>query len=419
MKILSADAAIDAIPDGSNVILPHGAVEPSALYSAFERRRERFRNLTLYSGLQFGPYSYLREGLGESFRYVTWQASSKLRDLFRQHRVDLLPLRYRDIVRVVRRDGPVEADVVFVQVSAPRGGKVSLGISCSLYPDLIASARLVVAEMHPDMPWTAGRSEVDVSALDLVVESEGPLGTYRSPRQSPRDAAIVDRVLEWVPAGAWVQLGVGAIPDALLPRLHEIDGVNLHSGMLSDGLVEFLARVRHSARVVTGEVAGGPDLYRAVGGESRVVFQPSTVTHDLREIAQLPKFVSVNSAVEVDLHGQVNGETVDGVQISGVGGALDFVEGAAYSPGGVSIVALPSTTEDGRRSKVVTRLAAAAAVTIPRHCVDVVITEFGAARLRGRTLAQRAEALIAIAHPDFRASLGGALGPLAPSDSGR
>ena len=405
MKILSADAAIDAIPDGSNVILPHGAVEPSALYSAFGRRRERFRNLTLYSGLQFGPYSYLREGLGESFRYVTWQASSKLRDLFRQRRVDLLPLRYRDIVRVVRRDGPVEPDVVFVQVSAPRGDKVSLGISCSLYPDLIASARLVVAELHPDMPWTAGRSEVDVSALDLVVESEGPLGAYRSPRQSPRDAAIVDRVLERVPAGAWVQLGVGAIPDALLPRLHEIDGVNLHSGMLSDGLVEFLARVRHEARVVTGEVAGGPDLYRAVGGESRVVFQPSTVTHDLREIAQLPKFVSVNSAVEVDLHGQVNGETVDGVQISGVGG--------------VSIVALPSTTEDGRRSKIVTRLAAEAAVTIPRHCVDVVITEFGAARLRGRTLTQRAEALIAIAHPDFRDSLGGALDTSAPSDSGR
>lgn len=405
MKILSADAAIDAIPDGSNVILPHGAVEPSALYSAFGRRRERFRNLTLYSGLQFGPYSYLREGLGESFRYVTWQASSKLRDLFRQRRVDLLPLRYRDIVRVVRRDGPVEPDVVFVQVSAPRGDKVSLGISCSLYPDLIASARLVVAELHPDMPWTAGRSEVDVSALDLVVESEGPLGAYRSPRQSPRDAAIVDRVLERVPAGAWVQLGVGAIPDALLPRLHEIDGVNLHSGMLSDGLVEFLARVRHEARVVTGEVAGGPDLYRAVGGESRVVFQPSTFTHDLREIAQLPKFVSVNSAVEVDLHGQVNGETVDGVQISGVGG--------------VSIVALPSTTEDGRRSKIVTRLAAEAAVTIPRHCVDVVITEFGAARLRGRTLTQRAEALIAIAHPDFRDSLGGALDTSAPSDSGR
>lgn len=409
MKTVSADAAVEAIADGSRIVLPHGAVEPTALYDALQRQRQRFRTLTLYSGLQFGPYSFLREGLGENFAYVTWQASAKLRDHFRAGRVDLLPLRFRDVVRVVRRGGVVEPDVAFVQVSAPRHGKVSLGISCSLYRDFIASARLVIAEMHADMPWTHGETEIDASDLDLVVESGEPLGTYRSPRQSARDGQIVDRVLDLIPPQSWVQLGVGAIPDALLPRLHEVAEVNLHSGMLSDGLVEFLGRARHRARAVTGEVAGSAELYRAMNGNPQVEFRPSSVTHDLPHIAALPRFVSVNSAVEVDLHGQVNGETIDGVQISGVGGSLDFVEGAAYSAGGVSIVALASTTEDGSRSKIVVRLGAQTPVTIPRYCADVVVTEFGVAHLRGKTLRQRAEALLAIADPRFRGTLDAAV----------
>jgi len=409
MKIVSADAAIAAIADGAGVILPHGAVEPTTLYDAWQRARSRFRDVTLYSGLQFGAYTFLAEGLGENFRYVTWQASAKLRDRFRRGQIDFLPLRFRDIVRVVRRGGAVEPDVVLVQVTPPRDGKVSLGIAASIYPDLVAAARLVIAEIHPEMPWTYGASEIDAEDIDLAVEADASLGIYRSPRESERDARVVDRVLELIPRDAWVQLGVGAIPDALLPRLHEVDGVNLHSGMLSTGLVEFLGRARHRARAVTGEVAGTEELYRAVAENPQVEFRPSSVTHDLLSIAALPRFVSVNSAVEVDLHGQVNGETIDGVQISGVGGGLDFVEAAAYSAGGLSIVALPSTTEDGKRSKIVTNLSAATPVTIPRHCADVVVTEYGAARLRGKTLRQRAEALVAVAHPDFRATLSAAV----------
>jgi 4-hydroxybutyrate CoA-transferase len=319
--------------------------------------------------------------------------------------IDLLPLRFRDVVRVVRRGGAVEPDVAFVQVGTPHRGRVSLGISCSIYLELIASAKLVIAEMHPDMPRTCGATEIALEELDLVVDSGAPLGTYRSPRQTERDANIVERVLELIPRGAWVQLGVGAIPDAVLPRLCEIDGVNLHSGMLSDGLRDFLARARHRPKVVTGEIAGSLDLYRAVAGDERVLFRPTSVTHDLTEIARLPRFVSINSAVEIDLQGQVNGETIDGVQMSGVGGSLDFVEGAAYSEGGISILALASTTEDGARSKIDASLSDRTPVSLPRYCTDAVVTEFGVARLRGMTLRQRGEALVAIAHPDFRAAL--------------
>jgi len=157
--------------------------------------------------------------------------------------------------------------------------------------------------------------------------------------------------------------------------------------------------------VVTGEVAGSPALYEFVGRSEQVEIHPVSVTHNLLELAKLPRFVSVNSAIEVDLHGQVNGETIDGLQISGVGGSLDFVEGAECSPGGLSIIALPSTTETGSRSKIVRRLGDSTPVTIPRFCADYVVTEYGAARLRGKTLRERADALIAIAHPDWRDDL--------------
>ncbi len=405
MKIVSPEAAIAAIPDGARVILPHGAVEPTQLYGALRAQRQRFSRLRLYSGLQFGQYAYLREGLGENFAYATWQASPRLRDLFRRRCIDFLPLRFRDITRVVSRQGPLPPDVVIVQVSPPRGGAVSLGISVSVYRDLVAAARLVIAEIHPHLPWTSGPSTLPADAIHVAVDSGEPLGVYRGARRNPRDEQVVENVLGCIPPGAWVQVGIGAIPEALLYRLHEREGVNIHSGMVGDGVVDFLRRSRHRARVVTGEVAGSPVLYEFVDRNAQVELHPSSVTHDVVALSRLPRFYSVNSAVEVDLQGQVNGETVDGVQISGVGGALDFAEGAAYSEGGCSIVALASTTADGSRSKIVPSLSAGAPVTIPRYCADVVVTEYGVAELRGRTLRERAAALLQVAHPDFRPRL--------------
>lgn len=405
MKVVSPGEAIRAIPDGARVVLPHGCVEPSTFYDAFLAQQERFSDLRLYSGLQFGDYPFLQRGLGEHFRYTTWQASAKLRSQMRAGSIDLLPLRFRDVTRVVAKSGMVVPDVVVVQTTTPRAGEVSLGISVSVYRDLIESGALVIAELNSNMPWTRGPTRVPLEAIDLALESSLPLGEYRTPRRSTRDEQIVESVLGLIPADAWVQFGVGAIPDAVLCRLHEVSGANIHSGMLTDGLIDFVGRSRHRARVVTGEVAGSPALYEFVGRSEQVEIHPVSVTHNLLELAKLPRFVSVNSAIEVDLHGQVNGETIDGLQISGVGGSLDFVEGAECSPGGLSIIALPSTTETGSRSKIVRRLGDSTPVTIPRFCADYVVTEYGAARLRGKTLRERADALIAIAHPDWRDDL--------------
>lgn len=405
MRLVSAEEAIAAIPDGANVVFPSSCVELYALSAAFRSAAPRFRSLRVLSGLAFGSYSFLERGLGENFRYATWQSSPKLRPLMREGRIDFLPVRYGDVHRWIRRGGPIEPDVALVQVSPPRRGRVSLGISAGLHREIAEQARLVIAEINPRMPWTGGASTIAVDRIAMAVAVDSPLVEYRTPAASERDARIVDHVLSLVPEGATVQLGVGAVPDRVLSRLHEIRGVRLFSGMFSQGLVEFLARTGEGA-VVTGELAGETSLYAAVDRHPRIRMAPSRITHDLLRLARLPRFVSINSTIEVDLMGQANGEMIGGVQISGVGGSLDFVEAAMLGEG-VSILAFPSTTEDGRHSRIVARLGDGAVVTTPRTCIDTVITEFGIARLRGKDLRERARALIAIAHPDHRPALEG------------
>lgn len=405
MKRVSASEAIRAIPDGSTVILPGGVVDLAALVPAFQSEVERFHGLTLYSGHSFGDYRFLDRGLGKHFRYATWQAAPRIRRLFAEGKADYVPIRFGQVHRFFSRSGPIPPDVVLVQVSPPRRGEVSLGVSVSLYQDFIRAAKLVIAEINPQMPRTAGDSRVPVERIDLAVESDAPLGEYRPPPATARDQRIVDRVLDLIPDGAWVQLGIGSVPDQVLARLAEKRGVNLFSGLLSRGLQRFVEEARHTPKVTTGELAGDREFYEFCARRRLVRMATTRVTHDVATIARLPRFVSVNSTVEVDLQGQANGETIGPVQISGVGGSLDYMEGAALSPGGLSILALPSTTEDGKRSRIVARLAPGAPVTTPRYAIDTVVTEYGAARLKGRSLRERAEALIGIAHPDFRDEL--------------
>src|SRR5215475_5175917 len=405
MKLVTPVEAIRAIPDGSTVIFPHGCVEPTTFYTAFQQEVERFHNLTIYSGLAFGEYSFLNKGLGTNFRYVTWQAAPRIRQFFKEKKAGFVPMRFSEITRLIHKEGLIKPDVVVTQVSPPEpDGTVSLGISVSLYQDFIDSARLVIAEVNPNMPVTAGNSRVPVEKIHLAVESSAPLGEYHTPHQSERDTRIADYVLDLIPDHAWVQLGVGSVPDLVLFRLAEKPRINLYSGMLSQGLIYFVEHARHTPKLVTGELAGDKDLYAFCGHTPLVEMVTSSVTHNILLLAKFPRFTSINSAVEIDLHGQSNGETIGDVQISGVGGSLDYIEAAALAEGGVSIIALPSTTEDGKHSKIVPRLAGGI-VTTPRFCTDYIVTEYGVARLKGKDLRARAEALIAIAHPNFREEL--------------
>jgi 4-hydroxybutyrate CoA-transferase len=412
VKRVTGSEAIREIPDGANVVFQGGAIEFAEVAAAFRSEVDRFRNLTVWSGYSFGRYPYLERGLGVNFRYATWQAAPQIRSLFAEGRADFVPIRFGQVHRVVARGGLIRPDVVIVQTSPPHRGRVCLGVSVSLYQDLIRSAGMVIAEMNAHMPWTAGDSRVPIERIHFAVESQAPLGEYAPPPASERDRTIVDHVLDLVPDGAWVQLGVGSVPDRVLARLAEKRGINLMSGMCSGGLRRFVEDARHTPKVTTGELAGDRAFYEWCGRTRLVRMATTRVTHDVARLAALPRFVSVNSTVEVDLQGQANGETIGPVQISGVGGSQDYVDAAALSRGGISILAFPSTTDDGKRSRIVSRIAAGAAVTTPRYAIDAVVTEHGVARLKAKSLRARAEALIAIAHPDFRAALAASAAPL-------
>src|SRR5215813_6714273 len=179
MKLVTPTDAVRAIPDGSMVIFPHGCVEPTTLYAAFQQEVERFHNLTIYSGLAFGEYSFLNKGLGTNFRYVTWQAAPRIRQFFKEKKAGFVPMRFSEITRLVNKDGPIKPDVVVTQVSPPESdGTVSLGISVSLYQDFIKSANLVIAEINTNMPVTGGDSRVPIDQIHLAVESSTALGEY-------------------------------------------------------------------------------------------------------------------------------------------------------------------------------------------------------------------------------------------------
>lgn len=414
MQTVDPATAVRAIPDGATVVFPGGCSEPSDLYAAFSAEVERFHDLTVCSGFGFGRYAYLARGLGTHFRYLTWQASPRLRPLFQENdrrKVGFVPIRLSEVARVVHKDGPIVPHVVVVQTSPPApDGTVSLGISVGANLDFIASAELVIAEFNRNMPATAGESRVPLAQIGLATESQTPLCTYATPPAKARDQQIVEHVLALVPDRAWVQLGIGAVPDRVLARLAALREVNLFSGLLTAGLQDFIEAAAHWPKVVAGELAGDQAFYDYCGRTPLIEMAPTRVTHNVSILAALPRFVSINSAIEIDLQGQSNGETLGSLQISGVGGSMDYVEAAALSDHGISIIALPSTTEDGRHSKIVARLAAGAPVTTPRFAVDCVVTEFGIARLKGRDLWARADALIAIAHPDFRDALANGLG---------
>lgn len=412
MEVVSGPKAVAAIPAGARVVLPQGCIEPWSIFDAIASSRgDPTRPTRLYSGLQFGDYRFLGDlqapehetgGLGPGYRYVTWQVGSAIRRLAKTDRIGFLPLRFGQIPWMFGVGGQLRADVAVLQCTPPRGGRVSLGNACAIYPSMIDAAKLVIAEIHPDMPWSDGIMEIPVEKIDLAVEATGPLGTLPRAPCDDVDRQIVEHVLPLIPENAWVQLGVGTLPEAVLLALSERPGIHLHSGMYSDPLIEFLER-RPDARVVTGEVSGSLEMYRMAASDPRVSFQPTTVTHHLPYLAGIERLVSINSAIEVDLTGQVNGTTIAGRPVSGVGGSLDFVEGARYSPGGLSIVAMRATAKT--TSRIVRRLPEGNAVSLPAFTVDYIVTEFGAARLTGRDLHERADALRAIAAPEFRDAL--------------
>jgi acyl-CoA hydrolase len=332
--------------------------------------------------------------------------------------VEFFPLRYFDLIAAFAPGGAWAPDAVLVHVAPPdEGGYLSLGVSVSVSLDAARRAPLVIAQVNPRMPRTRGNGVLHRSQIDVWVEVDEPLTPYPPPRVGDVERAIGGHVAELVPDGAVVQVGVGAIPQAVLEALTGHRDLALHSllvdaaaGLIERGVVTGARKAFHRGRCDIAEAMGTPRLFELIHEHPLVSMDSSATIHDPSLVARLDRFVSINSALEVDLTGQVTAETLGGRQVAGIGGQFDFVLAASRSAGGASIIALPSTGgRDGAASRIVPRLSAGAAVTTPRFVAEWVVTEHGAAKLSGLGETARATALIAVAHPRFRSDLERAL----------
>jgi 4-hydroxybutyrate CoA-transferase len=413
VELRSAREAVAALPRRGRAFVAPGCGVPVALCDALAAERDRFDGLALYCGLLFEPPAFL-EAVPDHFRLVSLHPTAAVEPLLTAGRAEYLPLRYSRIPETLAPGGPLPVDAALVQVSPPDAhGYCSLGPAVSTALPLARAAPLVIAEINPLCPRTHGDGILHVSEIDIGVETDHPLVELRPARMGAVERAIARHVAGLVPDGATIQIGIGGVPQAILEALDGHRDLGVHSGMLCDGMVPLVERgVITGARkrldpykLAAGEVLGTGALFAFVDDNPSVRMLPAGASHGLEYLRYQDRFVSINSALEVDLTGQVNAEWLDGRQVSGLGGQFDFVEAAMYARDGLSIVALPATAAGGKASRIVPRLAAGTAVTTPRHCVDYVVTEFGVADLRAKTLRERAEALSAIAHPDFRAGL--------------
>jgi 4-hydroxybutyrate CoA-transferase len=386
------------------VLVPPGCGEPQTLLEEIVRQAPRLRPLTLMGGLLLGDYSFCRADLAGAFRWATFHLMPALRDAVDRGQVDFIPARYFDTLAIFGPGGLWAADAVLVQTAPPDPeGRLSLGVSTSYSLPLARTAPLVLAEVNHRMPRTHGDSALEPDRVALMVETDRPLRPYPPPPAGETERRIATHVAELIPDGATVQTGIGAIPESIAGVLGDRRDLRLHS-LLVDAMLPLLER-GVVTRTELAEIMGTERLFQVVHENPLIRMASSSVVHDPRAVARLPRFVSINSAIEVDLTGQVNAESIAGRQVAGIGGQFDFVEGAYWAPGGRSVIALPSTGRGGELSRIVARLGPGAKITTPRFFTDCVVTEFGRAELRGRSAEQRARALIELAHPRFRDEL--------------
>ena len=409
---VSLAEAVGTLDPASAVVLPPGAGGATAIEREIGRQADRLRGLDVYSGLLLSDYPFLREGI----RYTTWHVTGPVRAAVADGSVRFLPIRGSQVSQLFR-SGRLPLDVAVVHVSPPDAyGRCSLGTSTSYPLTLARLAPTVIAQVNPRMPRVAGEASLHVSEIDWLVEVDEPLGEHARAATTPTAAAIGDHLVALIPSGATLQAGIGAIPEALLANLCASDvgdlriygmGVDAIAALDDAGRLRPVRDGRPSS--LCAELMGTRTLYDYADDNPALEMHPFDTILDPAHIAGFEGFVSVNSAVQVDLMGQANVEQLAGAQLSGVGGGYDFAQGAWLSPGGKSIIAMPSTNRRGDVSRIVARLDPTAPVGVPRHFTQYVVTEHGVADLAGLGLRERAEALVAVAAPRFRDELADSL----------
>jgi 4-hydroxybutyrate CoA-transferase len=406
----SAREAIARIRPGDKVIVAGCSGVPSALLQALVEDSGRLAGLTLYSGMLCGAssYAFMAPPHDQRLRYITWHMPHAFVKGLGGVRAEFLPVSWGRLDRLLEA---LQPDVALIAVSPAQGGEHSLGVSTGYHHSAVRHARTVIAEVNDRMPWSCGPSTVRAADIDIAVPVSHALSAFDA--AAPDDPVAVkvgEQVAALIPDGAVLQVGVGAIPSATLGALRRLGRrISLYS-LVTDEAFD-LAQAGGlrplqpgGPSIVAVETLGSQRAWDFIDRNEQVHMVPATQMQNPALLSRLQKLHSVNSCLEIDLTGQCNSEWLGGRQVSGIGGSVDFIEGSWLSPGGMSIIALPSTTRDGR-SRIVPALAEGTPVTVPRHALHTVVTEFGVARLFDRSERDRRDALVAIAHPDHREAL--------------
>jgi itaconate CoA-transferase len=415
-KLRTADQAVELIPDGAFIVQGNAVGEPTALLEATARRARAggFRRLTMTSLLPLAASarSILAPEVRDVIRWQSIFASGADRELIASGCAVYAPAFFHQVPRIYREFLHIDVALIHVSRVDPRG-YMSFGVSVDTSRAAVESAKLVIAEVNPHMPRAHGDSWVHVSEVDAIVEHDVPLTEL--PMAAPRaeDEAMGRIISEMIPDGATIQLGIGGVPNAVAKSLMGHKDLGIHTEMFVDAMVDLMeagvangrCKTFHPGKALYTFAAGSRRLYEFLDDNPAIEAHPVSYTNHPSNIARNDNLVSVNSTIEIDLTGQCCSESMGSTQFSGTGGQHDFARGAFDSKGGKSIIAFYSTAKNGEVSRVVPTLRPGAVVTTPRTEIHWVVSEHGAACLKGKSTAERAQALIGLAHPKFRDQL--------------
>lgn len=409
---ISIEEAIKKIPSDTYVITSHCASEPRAILKSMVENKNLFKNINIFNLISMEEAPYCASDMIGHFKYNTIFVSTGSRKAFDESRANFIYSFYSELPSLIGDSIPV--DVCILHVSPPdRHGYMSFGLTVDYQRKAANSANLVLAQVNDKMPRTLGDSMIHVSEVNYFCEVSQEIPELLPHIISDVERAIGENCASLVNDGDTLQLGIGAIPDAVLLFLRDKKDLGIHTEMFSDGVVDLI-----ESGVITNKrknfnpgvsvatfLMGSKRLYDYVDDNPSVLMQPVDYTNDARIIAKNDNLVAINSCIQVDFYGQVCSDMIGRRQFSGIGGQVDFVRGANMSRGGKAIIAMPSTAAKGTISRIVPQLDNGSAISTSRHDVDYIITEFGIAKLKGKSYKERAVALIDIAHPKFRSEL--------------
>jgi len=412
-KVTTAKEAIRLIAPGRRILIGSGAAQPISLVQAMVTDGYHLADNEIVHMLTLGPAPYVARELKDRFRHIAFFIGPNVRDAVQEGRADFMPVFLSDIPKLIR-SRRVRIDVALIQISPPdRHGYASLGVSVDVVRAAVDTAQLVLAEVNPLMPRTLGDSFIHVDRIERLIPVETPLPEAGSDPSDEVVREIGHYVASLIPDGATLQAGIGAMPHAVLSSLRNRSDLGVHTEMLSDGMMQLAQagvitgrrKTLLPGKMVTSFVMGSRKLYDWVHDNPAIEMRPTEFTNDPNNIERNARMVAINAALAIDLTGQVASDTLMGKFYSGIGGQVDFIRGAARSPGGKAIIALRSTAKDGTVSRIQAALEPGAGVVTSRGDVHYVVTEYGVADLWGKSVRERAKALISIAHPKFRAEL--------------